>query len=43
VAGITRANNAVAVLSNDGELFVRCDMAVGKKVHLILDVNAYFE
>ncbi len=43
VAGITRANNAVAILSTDGEIFVRCDMAGGKKVHLILDVNAYFE
>lgn len=41
VAGQTRANNAVAVLSPTG-LAVLCDQASGS-VHLILDVNGYFQ
>jgi hypothetical protein len=41
--GQTRANNAVATLSAAGELSVRCDMALGTTVELILDVNGYFE
>jgi uncharacterized repeat protein (TIGR01451 family) len=41
VAGQTRANNAVAVLSPTG-LAVQCDQVSGS-VHLILDVNGYFE
>jgi uncharacterized repeat protein (TIGR01451 family) len=40
-AGQTRANNAVAALSSNG-LAVRCDQASGT-VHLILDVNGYFQ
>ena len=41
VAGQTRANNAVAVLSPT-VLAVQCDQASGS-VHLILDVNGYFQ
>jgi len=41
-AGQTRANNAVLTLSPAGALSVRCDMPSGG-VHLILDVNGYFE
>ena len=41
VAGQTRANNAVAALSATG-LAVLCDQASGT-VHLILDVNGYFQ
>jgi len=41
VAGQTRANNAVAALSATG-LAVQCDQASGT-VHLILDVNGYFQ
>jgi uncharacterized repeat protein (TIGR01451 family) len=40
-AGQTRANNAVAVLSPTG-LAVQCDQATGS-VHLVLDVNGYFQ
>jgi hypothetical protein len=39
----TRANNAVSSLSAAGEIFVRCDMGAGQSVHMILDVNGYFE
>jgi hypothetical protein len=39
----TRANNAVSSLSAGGEIFVRCDMAAGQSVHMILDVNGYFQ
>ncbi len=42
-AGQTRANNAVAALSPSGEIHVRCDMASGKTVHLIVDVSGYFQ
>ena len=41
-AGQTRANNAIAPLSADGRLAVRCVQATGG-VHVILDVNGYFE
>lgn len=41
-AGQTRANNAVAGLSAGGSLTVRCDQPAGM-VHVILDVNGYFE
>ncbi len=42
VAGQTRANNGVATLSALGGLAVQCDQASGT-VHLILDVNGYFQ
>jgi hypothetical protein len=44
-AGQTRANNAVAALSRDGlaTLTARAGVAAGTAVHLILDVNGYFE
>jgi hypothetical protein len=41
-AGQTRANNAVLPLSASGQVAVRCDQASGV-VHLIVDVNGYFE
>ena len=40
--GVTRANNAVAPLSAEGRLAVRCSQASGA-VHVVLDVNGYFE
>jgi uncharacterized repeat protein (TIGR01451 family) len=40
--GQTRAAFAVVALSASGELAVRCAQAAGR-VHLILDVNGYFE
>jgi hypothetical protein len=42
VGGQTRANNGVAALSAAGGLAVQCDQASGT-VHLILDVNGYFQ
>jgi hypothetical protein len=42
VAGLTRANNAIVMLSGLGELTVFCAQASGT-VHFILDVNGYFE
>jgi len=42
-AGQTRANNAVAALGASGDLLVRCDQAGGTTVHMIIDVNGYFE
>jgi hypothetical protein len=42
-AGQTRANNAVAVLGAGGGLAVRCDQLAGSTVHLIIDVNGYFQ
>lgn len=42
VAGVTRANNAVAILGGLGELAVYCGQASGT-VHFILDVSGYFE
>jgi uncharacterized repeat protein (TIGR01451 family) len=41
-AGATRANNAIAALGNAGDLTVLASQASGS-VHLILDVNGYFE
>jgi uncharacterized repeat protein (TIGR01451 family) len=41
-AGQTRSNNAVVAVNPIGELAVRCTQASGT-VHLILDVNGYFE
>jgi hypothetical protein len=38
----TRANNAIVSLGPDGDLDVFCSQASGT-VHLILDVNGYFE
>jgi len=42
VAGQTRANNAIASLSASGQVAVRCSQASGT-VHVVLDVNGYFE
>jgi len=41
-AGATRANNAIAALGSAGDLTVLANQASGS-VHLILDVNGYFE
>jgi hypothetical protein len=41
-AGLTRANNAIAGLGGAGEIAVRVRQASGT-VHLIVDVNGYFE
>ncbi|HWM89763.1 MAG TPA: hypothetical protein VN493_03265 [Thermoanaerobaculia bacterium] len=45
LAGHTRGNNAVAPLSRDGlaTLSTLAGMSAGTQVHLILDVNGYFE
>jgi hypothetical protein len=42
-AGQTRANNAIATLGTSGGVSIQCDQASGTTVHLILDVNGYFE
>jgi uncharacterized repeat protein (TIGR01451 family) len=42
VAGGTRANNAIAALGSAGDLTALASQATGS-VHLILDVNGYFE
>jgi glucose/arabinose dehydrogenase len=42
VAGLTRANNAVARLGSSGQLSIFCAMASGT-VHVVLDVVGYFE
>ncbi len=42
-AGRTRANNSVAALGAAGDIAVRCDQPAGTTVHLIVDVNGYFE
>jgi hypothetical protein len=42
LAGATRANNAIAALGDAGDLTVLASQASGS-VHLILDVNGYFE
>jgi hypothetical protein len=39
--GVTRGNNAVAPLTTDGKLFVRCDPSAS--THVIVDVNGYFK
>jgi len=41
-AGQTRANASIAPLGVAGDLSVQCDQANGF-VHLILDVNGYFQ
>jgi hypothetical protein len=41
-AGQTRANNAIVPLGKHGTLGVRCDQ-LGGSVHLLVDVNGYFE
>jgi len=41
-AGATRANNAIAALGSAGDLTALASQASGS-VHLILDVNGYFE
>jgi Tol biopolymer transport system component len=41
-AGLSRANNATIALSSTGEIAVTCSQASGS-VHLVLDVNGYFE
>jgi hypothetical protein len=41
VAGLTRANNAVAPLSSSGRIAVRC--APTGTAHVIVDVNGYFQ
>jgi uncharacterized repeat protein (TIGR01451 family) len=42
-AGQTRANNAILVLSPGGETAVYVAQPAGTTVHLIVDVNGYFE
>lgn len=42
-AGQTRGNNAVVSLSGDGELAVFVGQPAGTTVHLVLDVNGYFD
>jgi Right handed beta helix region len=42
VAGQTRANNAIALLSASGKVAVRCSQVSGS-AHVVLDVNGYFE
>jgi hypothetical protein len=41
-AGQTRANNTIAVLNALGQVAVRCSQPSGT-VHVVLDVNGYFE
>jgi len=41
-AGQTRANNAVVALGSGGEIAVRVTQGSGS-VHVVLDVNGYFE
>jgi hypothetical protein len=41
-AAQTRANSAITTLSALGQIAVRCSQATGS-VHVILDVNGYFE
>jgi hypothetical protein len=42
-AGQTRANNAVVALDAEGRLAVFSGQPAGASVHMILDVNGYFE
>ena len=42
-AGQTRANNAIVPLSPSGEIAVFIGQPAGTTVHLIIDVNGYFE
>lgn len=41
--GQTRANNAIVALGPDGALAALADQSAGSTVHLIVDVNGYFE
>jgi hypothetical protein len=43
VAGLTRANNAIVALANDGSGTVDVFNDSGGTVHLTIDVNGYFE
>jgi hypothetical protein len=43
VAGQTRANNAVVPLNALGEMAAFASQPVGTTIHLIIDVNGYFE
>jgi hypothetical protein len=42
VAGLTRANHAVATLSDSGAVAILCAQASGT-AHVIVDVDGYFE
>ena len=42
-AGQVRANNAILVLSDDGQLGVLPFVVGDGQVHLIVDVNGYFD
>ena len=42
-AGGTRANNAILQISNSGVLKVAPSVAGGETVHVVLDVNGWFE
>jgi hypothetical protein len=42
-AGQVRANNAILLLGPSGDISVRVDQAGTSTVHLIIDVNGYFE
>jgi hypothetical protein len=41
--GQTRANNAIITLGAGHDIDVQCDQAAGTSVHLIIDVNGYFQ
>jgi uncharacterized repeat protein (TIGR01451 family) len=43
VAGLTRANNAIIALSPTGEMAVFVAQPLGTTVHLIIDVDGYFQ
>jgi hypothetical protein len=43
LAGQIRANSAVVSLNTSGEIAVYAAQTLGTTVHLILDVNGYFE
>jgi uncharacterized repeat protein (TIGR01451 family) len=43
VVGLTRANNAVVPLNASGAMAAYVEQALGTTVHLIIDVNGYFE
>ena len=43
VANVVRSNNAIIALGTDGQLAVRCDMALPGTTNLVLDVFGYFE
>jgi len=43
VAGQTRANNAIVLLSASGAMAVFAGQTAGTTVHVVIDVNGYFE